>query len=320
MLVKQVITGFKREYWEHKKLMIIMPLLVTVLFCIVAMVATWNSDNPEKFLENRGVSLNVTVNGEEREADASGLDIDSASTSEQKSGDAGQDTSPPQSNNGTDSENFWFSGVYLAAAWFGSIFYALSTLYSDRRDKSILYWKTMPVSELQTVFTKFLFAIIGFSAVAIVVSWLAAIVLMGYAQLVFPPEMLADDSAGMSFAKLVVWPVLTVVTAIFWCAPIYALILYESARANKMPVLLLIVPIIAIRIIEGLVFKTSYIFSFLYSHTPFYLLARISEMETASQFLHYFWVDSFMSLSLGLMIAALLLWLAAERRDHHFEL
>lgn len=315
--------------------MVVMPLLVTILFCVMAMVVTWSDKyRTTDKLEARGVSLSVTVGGKEREQGTIVDDDETVKTSnKQENLVLNELTTGASADNATNNENatinenatteknehFWFSGVYLAAAWLASIFYALSSLYNDRRDKSILYWKTMPVPELHTVIIKLLFAIVGFSAIAIAVSWLAGAVLMGYAQLVFPPEMLADDTAGMSFSKVVVWPILAVITAVFWCAPVYALVLYISARARKLPILLLIIPIIVVRILEGMVFHTQHIYDFLNAHSPLTLLARFSEMESAGQFLNTYWVNSFGSMALGLLMAALLVWAAAWRREHHFD-
>lgn len=309
-MIKQCALGIKREYWEYKKLLVLMPILVTALFFIVAMVATWADDRHDlrSFLEHNDKALSVTTQDDDSThiSQAANAKTDSLKVSVESSGN--------------NIEKFWFTGVYLAAAWLASMFYALSSLYNDRRDKSILYWKTMPVSELQTVLTKYTFAVIGFSVVALVISWLSAAVLVSYANLVLPAEILVEDNVGFTFEKLVVWPVLVIFTAVFWCAPVYALVLYVSASARKMPFLTLIVPIIVIRILERIVFKTDYIFGFLSSHTPFNLVSHFSEMDSAAQFLRIYWFDSFGSLALGLLLAALLIWQAAWRRDHHFEL
>jgi len=52
-------------------------------------------------------------------------------------------------------------------------FYLLGSLHDDRKDRSILFWKSMPVSDFSTLLSKYLSAAI----VAPVFSWLAVIVL-----------------------------------------------------------------------------------------------------------------------------------------------
>lgn len=51
-------------------------------------------------------------------------------------------------------------------------FYLIATLYDDRRDRSILFWKSMPVSDIQTVGSKLFSA----AFVAPLIAWVAGIV------------------------------------------------------------------------------------------------------------------------------------------------
>lgn len=292
------IFGLKREYWEYKRLLVIVPLIVTAIFFLMAMAATWTYDIPEAQLAELDSEIEIAVGDKESQNQANEGEIEG----EKKD------------------EKFWFSGVYLASAWMAALFYALSSLYRDRRDKSILYWKTMPVSELQNVLSKYVFSVVGFSAMAIIFSWISAIILIAYAHLVFPPEMLPDGDSGMSFEKLVVWPFLAIAMALVWCAPIFALFLYASSRAKRMPVLTLLVPLVLIIAIEGIIFRSNEIRGFLFAHSPFALLKEFSEMENAGQFLKTYLVDSVPSLILGLLIAAIFFWRAAWHRNHNFEL
>src|SRR6202453_2511292 len=44
--------------------------------------------------------------------------------------------------------------VFMATTLIVSIFYCLDALYGERRDRSILFWKSLPVSDLTTVLSK----------------------------------------------------------------------------------------------------------------------------------------------------------------------
>ena len=46
------------------------------------------------------------------------------------------------------------AALIMAAAFIVSIFYSLDSLYGERRDRSILFWKSLPVSDLTTVLAK----------------------------------------------------------------------------------------------------------------------------------------------------------------------
>ena len=50
--------------------------------------------------------------------------------------------------------------LFLSSAWpfivlaFVLFFYCLGALYDDRKDRSVLFWKSLPVSDAQTVLSK----------------------------------------------------------------------------------------------------------------------------------------------------------------------
>lgn len=70
--------------------------------------------------------------------------------------------------------------LLLSSAWpfivlgFVVFFYCLGALYDDRRDRSILFWKSLPLSDTQTVLSKVLSAVL----VAPLIAVLAAILTM----------------------------------------------------------------------------------------------------------------------------------------------
>jgi len=320
--------GMKREYWEYKRMLITIPLIVTALFFLMAIVATWSHFNSESHisLDDQGAEITVSIGDEndkrssksssDKSESASSENLDQSNGAKLKAKETKHQDSEQQVADGT----FWFSGVYLVAAWIAAMFYALSSLYSDRRDKSILYWKTMPVAETQTVIAKFLFAVLGFSMFAILVSWLTAAVLMSYTKAVLPSLMMHDGDVGMNLTKLVIWPLLTVVIALFWCAPVFALLLFVSAFAKKMPIVLFIVPVIVVRVIERVVLGSNHFYDFFHSHSPWGLVASIAEMQTTGDLISTYLVDSVPSMVVGLVLAGVLLWCAAWQRDNAFEI
>lgn len=56
-------------------------------------------------------------------------------------------------------------------------FYSLGSLYDDRRDRSILFWKSLPLSDTSTVLSKLASAVIVAPAVAVVVGVVAGLAL-----------------------------------------------------------------------------------------------------------------------------------------------
>src|SRR6266704_6630884 len=46
------------------------------------------------------------------------------------------------------------AALIMGTAFIVGIFYSLDALYGERRDRSILFWKSLPVSDLTTVLAK----------------------------------------------------------------------------------------------------------------------------------------------------------------------
>ena len=58
-----------------------------------------------------------------------------------------------------------------------AFFYALDSLYADRRDRSVLFWKSLPLSDAETVLSKFTVAAVVIPLVAFVGALVLLVVL-----------------------------------------------------------------------------------------------------------------------------------------------
>lgn len=154
------------------------------------------------------------------------------------------------------------AALIMGAAFIVSIFYSLDALYGERRDRTILFWKSLPVSDRTTVLAKTSvpLLILPFLAFAIVV---ATIVVM------LPLNAIALAGSGISFAQLWnslrLWPSAKmllyhlVTVHILWYAPLYAWLLLVSAWARRAPLLWAFLPPLIISLFEKLAFHTSYV-------------------------------------------------------------
>ncbi|HLY07188.1 MAG TPA: hypothetical protein VKR31_15690 [Rhizomicrobium sp.] len=141
------------------------------------------------------------------------------------------------------------------------VFYCLGTLYNERRDRSILFWKSMPVSDLTTLLSKI-------TVPMLILPIVAFVVICATELLMYLLDMAAYASRGGIFAQLwsqvplpQVWADVAygIVTLTLWHAPMYAYFLVLSAWAKKQPFLWAVVPPIGLSVFEKLAFDTSYI-------------------------------------------------------------
>jgi ABC-2 type transport system permease protein len=144
-------------------------------------------------------------------------------------------------------------------------FYLLDCLYAERKDRSILFWKSMPVSDGLTVLSKFLVAavvvpvgILLLAAVCHVLLFLAWKVGVASGRL---PQLLVWNTLVWLKVELVMVGIL--VLGALWYAPMAAALLVVSAWARRSPVMwATLAPLVAIAVEWK--FGTHYVARFLY--------------------------------------------------------
>jgi len=160
--------------------------------------------------------------------------------------------------------------VAIAATMFmvlGTIgfFYALDTLYADRRDRSVLFWKSLPLSDAETVLAKFAVAAVAIPVVAAVAAVLA--------QLIVATGITVKSAIGGGDVS-VMWEgsvlgsavgLTGVITAasILWYAPLVAYLMLASAWAPKSPFLWAVLPPMALVLLEKIAFNTTNLWQFI---------------------------------------------------------
>jgi ABC-2 type transport system permease protein len=150
-------------------------------------------------------------------------------------------------------------GVIMATAFIVGIFYSLDALHGERRDRSILFWKSLPVSDLTTVLSKASIPVLFLPLFSFAVVVATQSVMLLLSTLVLLGSGLSVDTlwtqVSLSQAVLL-YHLLTV--HVLWHAPIYGWLLLVSAWARRAAVLWAALPVLAIAIVERIAFNTSH--------------------------------------------------------------
>jgi ABC-2 type transport system permease protein len=145
------------------------------------------------------------------------------------------------------------------------VFYCLDALHGERRDRSILFWKSLPVSDLTTVLSKAIIplAVLPVIAFALTVCVQLIMVLMTSANLL--THGMSPATTWAHFPLVQNWLVLLygLIAIALWHAPIYGWLLLVSGWARRATFLWAVLPFIAIQIFEQITFGTSYVASML---------------------------------------------------------
>jgi len=144
-----------------------------------------------------------------------------------------------------NSMNFMIMLVMFVVA----IFYALSCLFNERQDESVLFWRSLPISDSMTVASKLIIALVAVPLVIVVCQAIVAVIFFGTDSVAYLSNYYSHSLALL--AQMVLWSLLPVIA---WCV-------LCSEVANKNPFLLaFIAPIIFILVdklfLNGVVSQT----------------------------------------------------------------
>ena len=141
------------------------------------------------------------------------------------------------------------------------MFYSLDALYGERRDRSVLFWKSLPVSDLTTVLSKMTIPLVVLPLIAFGLSsvTLFIMLLQGTTLLVVKGMNPAILWSELSFFHQPVVMAYGLAVHALWFAPIYGWLLLISAWAKRTPLLWAVLPAIVIGMVEKMAFNTTYV-------------------------------------------------------------
>lgn len=226
--MKAYVTLAKRELWEHRSLWIVQLVVAGIL-----LLAT---------LWGMGALIWSRVHGLLHEGNIS-------------SGDA-------------------YSSVIAGAVVFNialvlvASFYLMDSLYSDRKDRSVLFWRSMPVSDTAMVLSKLFTAMVTAPAIAFVAILSFEIVagfLVGITGAIVGLGLFSHfNLAGIMLGWITL--IIAFLVQSLWLLPYYGWFLLCSAWARKLPLAWTVLVPLAVMLAELVVFRTHYMSNIIFGH------------------------------------------------------
>ena len=203
------------------------------------------------------------------------------------------------------------------------LLYCLDALYGERRERSILFWKSLPVSDVTTVLAKTSVPMVFLPLYGMLVTVVTqfGILLIASVVVLFTGgsvTMLWQQSAILYPAWLLGYHLLTVHT--LWYAPLYCWILFVSAWAKRSPIIWVVFPPLAIYAAERFLLGTDYFWEILHErlvgNTQATTGSAMTEMGIGTHVTPLAFLTN-PSMWIGLAVSAALLWGAARLRRYH---
>jgi len=154
--------------------------------------------------------------------------------------------------------------MLIFTAFLVGVFYCLDALHGERRDRSILFWKSLPVSDLTTVLSKATIplAVLPMVTFAVIVVTQFIMMLLSTAALV-PSGLASTTWANFNLFQQSLILLYSLVAIALWHAPIFGWALLISGWARRATFLWAVLPLLAIGFFEKITFNTSHFASML---------------------------------------------------------
>jgi len=160
------------------------------------------------------------------------------------------------------------TGFFVGSSWLFllglgvlTVFYALDALYAERKDKSILFWRSLPVTDAETVLSKLVTAVLVIPAVAFVGILATHIVNLVVTSLWVISK--GGDAGVMIWGSVPLldnWLATFVVlfAIAFWMAPFIGWFLFVSAWTRRAPFMVAFLPLVLVPMIEGIFLRSAH--------------------------------------------------------------
>ena len=224
-MIQSQIALLQRELWEHRSIYIA-PIVVAIIMTLGALTGQ------------------VSVNGIEH------VDV----------GIVGASNLPENARSAVISGiMIGLSTTFIMTMSILAFFYALDSLYAERKDRSILFWRSIPVTDSETVISKLITAmlVIPMVSFALIIATHLAVFLIGSVWIgVRGGSAFQLIWASAPFADNWIATLIFMLALPLWLSPFIGWALFVSAYAKRSPFLTAFLPLVILPLLEKMIFDT----------------------------------------------------------------
>jgi len=232
MRTQQLTTSIKKELWEFSNILKWVPIVIAILVIIMPIAAFMESN--KTFSEIFEVLASVPDNT---------ISIEDV----------------PMIPKLFFVMTLSLFAPFLAVALIIQLYYFTVCLFDERRDMSIMFWRSLPVSDVTAIFAKLITGALAIPAIflgaatatlflVLLFALLVCIILStGYDVSLWSLWIDADILSGISLVWLHIFPFA------IWMLPLFSWLMLASMYAKKAPFLWAILPVAVILLVEGFV-------------------------------------------------------------------
>ena len=159
----------------------------------------------------------------------------------------------------------------LLTVGFGLLAYSLSTFADERKDRSLIFWRSLPVSDLTTVLSKVFIVTLIVPLMVIPYIILLQLVAMTSASIFFATNDIV--SFGWLWGSYIITDWFRIIFSLWaqalWSLPLFLWLMLAGTYAAR-PIAGAIVPPVILIVLEGVIFKTDLVLEFIENRIGFW--------------------------------------------------
>lgn len=247
-MITILFTMIRREIQEHKLAFIYAPFIVALVLCLVII----------------SVYLGLT------DIQTTTFNFSTELYDEEFQEDMLQAT--PESKTAVIRSGLTVLGLpILLTVGFGLLAYSLSTFADERKDRSLIFWRSLPVSDLTTVMSKLIFVVIVIPLLVVPNLFLLQLISLLSVSFYFVSNDIV--SFGYVWTSYFISDWFRIIFSLWaqalWSLPILLWLMLAGTYFKK-PVIGAIVPLVALVVLEGIIFKANNIQEFIENRLGFW--------------------------------------------------
>ena len=213
----------------------------------------------------------------------------------------------------------------LLTVGFGLLAYSLSTFADERKDRSLIFWRSLPVSDLTTVLSKVFIVTLIVPLMVIPYIILLQLVAMTSASIFFATNDIV--SFGWLWGSYIITDWFRIIFSLWaqalWSLPLFLWLMLAGTYAAR-PIAGAIVPPVILIVLEGVIFKTNLVLEFIENRIGFWSRSdsfpkeyqEIRVVDISDIFLLFstqaFWIGIFASV----ILVAGIVYVRSSNSDH----
>ena len=243
-----LFTMIRREIQEHKLAFIYAPFIVALVLCLVIISVYLGLTD----IQTTTFNFSTELYDEEFQEDML--------------------RATPESKTAVIRAGLTVLGLpILLTVGFGLLAYSLSTFADERKDRSLIFWRSLPVSDLTTVMSKLIFVVIIIPLLVVPNLFLLQLISLLSVSIYFVSNDIV--SFGYVWTSYFISDWFRIIFSLWaqalWTLPILLWLMLAGTYFKK-PVIGAIVPLVAMVVLEGIIFKANNIQEFIENRLGFW--------------------------------------------------